>query len=222
MTATDAAPIRDGVRWLATKRVTLGVVALLFAVFGFEFLVLAAYGIPGWRYIFLANLDPTPGWVMAPFAHRNVTHLLTTLVVIVLYGSLVESWLADSTVFAFYVLAGYASTAAQLVAYLGGAPGLGTLGASGAALGLVALYVVRMFGQALWNPSAVTAVDGVFTGSGCLIVAMVVANDFVAGIVFATGTAPLGHLGGILAGVAYGLVVVWAEHRSERGPTETV
>jgi membrane associated rhomboid family serine protease len=219
MTAT---PVRDGLRWLATKRVTLGVVALLLVVFGFELVVLAAYGIAGWQYIFLASLDPSPGWVMAPFAHRTVTHLLTTLVVIVLYGALVESWLADSTVFAFYVLAGYASTAAQLLAYLGGAPGVGTLGASGAALGLVTLYVVRMVGRAVWAPDTVTAVDGVFTGSGGLIVAMVLANDFVPGIVVAGGTAPLGHLGGMLAGVGYGLVVVRAEQQSAGAPRSEV
>jgi membrane associated rhomboid family serine protease len=219
MTATDDTTARAGVRWLATRRVTLGVLALLLAVFVFELLVLAAYGVVGWRYLFLAGPDPTPGWVMAPFAHRTITHLSTTLVVVGLYGALVESWLPDSTVFAFYVLAGYASTLAQLLAYASGAPGLGTLGASGAALGLVSLYVVRTLGRAVWEPTTVTTVDGVFTGSGVLTVAMVLANDFVPGIVFASGTAPLGHVGGILAGVAYGLVVVRAEQQSSRGPT---
>jgi membrane associated rhomboid family serine protease len=220
--ATDETTVRTGVRWLATKRVTLGVVALLLAVFVFELVVLTAYGVVGWRYLFLAGSDPTPGWVMAPFAHRTVTHLLTTLVVIGLYGALVESWLPDSTVFAFYVLAGYASTLAQLLAYASGTPGLGTLGASGAALGLVALYVVRTLGRAMWAPTTVTTVDGLFTGSGALTVGMVLANDFVPGIVFTSGTAPLGHVGGILAGVAYGLVVVRAEQQSTSRPAGEV
>jgi membrane associated rhomboid family serine protease len=217
MTAT-ATPFRDGARWLADKRVTLGVIALLLAVFAFEYVVLTAYGVAGWQYIFLASLDPTPGWVMAPFAHRTITHLLTTLVVIVVYGALVEAWLSDSAVLAFYVFAGYASTVAQLLAYASGAPGIGTLGASGAGLGLVTLYAVRTTGRAVWRPDTVTAVDGVFTGSGLIIVSLVLANDFLPGVVFASGTAPLGHVGGMIAGVGYGLAVVRAEHQSASGP----
>ncbi|MFC7134373.1 MULTISPECIES: rhomboid family intramembrane serine protease [Salinibaculum] len=219
MTATEDTPLRAGFRWLASKRVTLGVVSLLLAVFGFELLVWLAYGVEGWQYFFLANLDPTPGWVMAPFAHRNPSHLLTTLVVIVVYGGLVETVLPDHRFLAFYVFAGYASTLAQLAAYLGGAPGLGTLGASGAALGLVALYVVRMGGRAIWAPATVTVVDGVFTGSGLVIVATVLANDFVPGVVFASGTAPLGHVGGLLAGVAGGVAVLLAERKSSPDPS---
>ena len=212
--STADAPIRAGVRWLTTKRVTLGVAALLLAVFVFELIVLFAAGVTVWQYVFLATLEPTPGWVMAPFAHRTIAHLLSTLCVVVCYGALVEAWLSDSAVFAFYVAAGYVSTAGQLAAYLGGVSGLGTLGASGAALGLVALYVVCMTGRALWAPETVTTVDGVFTGLGLVIVAIVLANDLLPGIVLTTGTATFGHVGGIVAGVGYGLVVVRAQQRS--------
>jgi membrane associated rhomboid family serine protease len=206
MSATDDAVLAAGVRWLATKRVTLGVVSFLLVVFAFEVLVLWRFGATGWAYLFLAHLEPTPGLVMAPFAHRNLSHLLTTLPLVLIYGGLVEMRIRDSTVFAFYVVAGYASILAQLLTYATGTPGLGTLGASGAALGLVALYTVGTLKEAVRTPGQVTAVHGVFTGTGLFIIATMLVNDFVPGITLAAGTAGLGHAGGMLVGVCYGLV----------------
>jgi len=205
MGATDNAPARDGFRWLATKRVTLGVISLLVVIFVFELFVWELYGAAGWQYVFLADLRPSPGWVMAPFSHRSISHLVTTVSVIVIYGGLVEGYLGPAAYFAFYVLAGYASTVAQLVAYLDGLPGLGTLGASGAALGLVTLFVTTTAARYRTDPTSVADVELIFTVTGCVVSALVLTNDFVPGIVFTPGTAPLGHAGGMAAGVCYGL-----------------
>jgi membrane associated rhomboid family serine protease len=214
MGATDDAPVRDGLRWLATKRVTLGVISLLVVVFLFELVVWELYGPRGWQYVFLANPQSTPGWVMAPFSHRSISHLVTTVTVIVVYGGLVEERLEAATYFAFYVLAGYASTVAQLLVYLNGVPGLGTLGASGAALGLVTFFVTTTAVRYAQDPATVADVEVIFTVNGAVITALVVTNDFVPGIVFTTGTAGLGHAGGIVAGICYGL---WrAQQRSMR------
>ncbi|WP_340100667.1 rhomboid family intramembrane serine protease [Salinibaculum salinum] len=206
MAATDNAPARDGLRWLATKRVTLGVIALLLAVFVFELVVWWQFGAAGWQYIFLAHLRPSPGWVMAPFSHRSISHLVTTLSVIVVYGGLVEEYLEPATYFAFYVVAGYASTVAQLLEYANGLPGLGTLGASGAALGLVTFFSTTTAARQLSEPASVTTIQKLFTVTGGLIAVLIVTNDFVPGVVFSTGTAPLGHAGGMVAGVCYGVV----------------
>ncbi len=205
MGATDNAPARDGVRWLATRRVTLGVISLLVVVFLFELVVWQLYGAVGWQYVFLADLGPSPGWVMAPFSHRSISHLLTTISVIVIYGGLVEGQVDPDSYFAFYVLAGYASTVAQLVAYLDGVPGLGTLGASGAALGLVTLFATTTALGYARDPTAVADVEVIFAVTGGVITALVLTNDFIPGIVFTPGTAPLGHAGGMAAGVCYGL-----------------
>ncbi|WP_302081207.1 rhomboid family intramembrane serine protease [Salinibaculum rarum] len=206
MAATDANPARDGLRWLATKRVTLGVITLLLAVFVFELFVWWHLGAAGWQYIFLAHLRPSPGWVMAPFSHRSISHLLTSLSVIVVYGGLVEETLEPATYFAFYVLAGYASTVAQLVEYLNGLAGLGTLGASGAALGLVTFFTTTTAARYRHDPTAVTTIEKLFAVTGGLIGVLILTNDFVPGIVFTTGTAPLGHAGGMAAGVWFGVV----------------
>jgi len=218
MGATDNTPALDGVRWLANKRVTLGVIAMLVVVFLFELVVLELYGPGGWQYVFLAYVRPSPGWVMAPFSHRSISHLVTTLSVIVVYGGLVEELLAPARYFAFYVLAGYASTLAQLLVYANGLSGIGTLGASGAALGLVALFVTATTDRYRRDPTSVSDVKVVFAVTGLVIAGLVLTNDFVPGIVFNEGTAPLGHAGGMAAGFCYGLGR--AQQRSTERPEE--
>ena len=214
MAATENTPARDGLGWLATKRVTLGVVALLCAVFVFELLVWTAFGAAGWQYIFLAHVRPSPGWVMAPFSHRSISHLVTTVSVILVYGGLVEERLSAAQYFAFYVLAGYASTVAQLLEYLNGLNGLGTLGASGAALGLVTFYATTTATRYREDPVGVSTIERLFAVTGLLISVLILTNDFVPGIVFTTGTAPLGHAGGMAAGVVYGVVSARTQQRS--------
>jgi len=214
MEATDDDPALAGLRWLATKRVTLGVIALLVAVFVFELFVWWSLGVASWRYMFLANTELTPGLMMAPFAHRSISHLVTTVSVIVVYGGLVEERLDPATYFAFYVLAGYASTIAQLVEYLNGLAGLGTLGAIGAALAMVTFFTTTTASEQLQDPTAVSDAERIFTVTGLVIVVLILTNDFAPGIVFTTGTAPLGHAGGMAAGVVYGVVHARAQSGS--------
>jgi membrane associated rhomboid family serine protease len=215
--ATDSDPsVRSGLRWLARKRVTLGVVALLVVVFGFELVVLETYGSRTWQYVFLASADPSPGWVLSSFAHRSVEHLLTTAFVVLVYGSLLEARLRPAAYVLFYVAAGYASTAAQLGVYVGDAPGLGTLGASGAALGLVTLFSTTTAAGHLRGVGDLSTVEVLFAGTGVVVVALLLTNDFLPGVQFASGTAPYGHLGGMLAGGSYGLARVRAQHRRGR------
>jgi len=211
-TATDDSVLAAGARWLAEKRVTLGVIVLLVAVFAFERAVLWLYGPRTWGYLFLAGGDLSPGWLLAPFAHRDLTHLGTTAGVILVYGGLVERRLPPATYLGFYVAAGYASTGAQLGAYLGGGPGLGTLGASGAALGLVAFFSTVTALERVWDrrdsEDAGRSVETVFAVTGVVVVALVVANDFLPTVGLEPGTAPFGHLGGMLTGLFYGVVHV--------------
>jgi membrane associated rhomboid family serine protease len=218
MGATGDATLAAGVRWLAAKRVTLGVVGFLVVVFVFELAVARTLGARVWQYLFLASGEPTPGWVMAPFAHRNLRHLATTVAVVLLYGALVEGLLPPAEYLLFYVAAGYASTAAQLGEYLGGTPGLGTLGASGAALGLVTLFGTTIGLAAARGGRGPSFVESLFALTGVVIVALLLLNDFVPGVQFAAGTAPYGHAGGMLSGIAYAFVRVRSEHRRDGPP----
>ena len=131
------------------------------------------------------------------------------------YGTLVEARLHPATYVAFYVAAGYASTAAQLGEYLGGGAGFGTLGASGAALGLVALFSTT---TALDRTEGVPSpVESLFAVSGVVVATLVLANDFLAGVALASGTAPFGHVGGMLTGLLFGLVLVRARGQQRSG-----
>jgi membrane associated rhomboid family serine protease len=216
--ATDDAVLAAGVRWLATKRVTLGVIAFLFAVFAFERAVLWVYGLRTWGWLFLAGADPSPGWVMAPFAHRDLTHLVTTAAVVLVYGALVEARLPPATYFALYVGAGYASTAAQLGEYLGSGAGFGTLGASGAALGLVAFFTTTTALDRARCGGGRWPVGSLFAATGVVIAALVLANDFLPDVALVSGTAPFGHAGGMLTGLFFGLVRAGGQQRSGSAP----
>ncbi len=203
--------VTDGLVWLAGKRVTLGAVALVVAVFALQSLVSVAYGLSGWAYIFVADTSLSPGWVLAPFSHRSLGHLVSTLAVLVVYGALVETALAGPRYFLFCLGAAYASTAAQVASYAAGAPGLGTLGASGVALGAVAHLTVRTFlGGGSLEPA--TEVDWVFAISGAFIIGYHLANDFLPGFTPLAGTAPYGHAAGIAVGMA---VALWELDRAE-------
>jgi membrane associated rhomboid family serine protease len=203
--------VADGLAWLAGKRVTLGAVALVVAVFALQSLVSTAYGLEGWAYIFVADDTLSPGWVLAPFSHRSLGHLLSTLTVLVVYGALAEATLAEPRYFLFGLGAAYVSVAAQVASYAAGAPGLGTLGASGVALGAVAYVTVRTLlgGGRL---ARATEVDWVFALSGAFIVGYHLANDFLPGFTPLSGTAPYGHAAGIMVGMA---VALWELGRAE-------
>jgi len=203
--------VADGLAWLAGKRVTLGAVALVVAVFAVQTFVSVAYGLGGWAYIFVAGPDPSPGWVLAPFSHRGLPHLLSTLAVLVVYGALAETALSETRYFLFCLGAAYVSTAAQVASYAAGAPGLGTLGASGVALGAVAYVTMRtLLGGGLLEPA--TEVDWVFALSGAFIVGYHLANDFLPGFTPLSGTAPYGHAAGVMVGMA---VALWELGRTE-------
>jgi len=216
MESTDDAVLAAGVRWLATKRVTLGVIIVLAFVFAVERFVLLLSGPRTWAYLFLAGADPSPGWLLAPFAHRDITHLVTTAGVVLVYGALVETRLPSATYAGFYVAAGYASTASQLGAYLSGGGGFGTLGASGAALALVTFHTTVTLADHVRGRESQSAAT-VFAATGVVVVALVLANDFLASVAFEAGTAPFGHMGGLLTGFFYGLVHVRWEHASGPG-----
>lgn len=203
--------VTDGLVWLAGKRVTLGAVALVVAVFALQSLVSVAYGLSGWAYIFVADTSLSPGWVLAPFSHRSLGHLVSTLAVLVVYGALAETALAGPRYFLFCLGAAYVSTTAQVASYAAGAPGLGTLGASGVALGAVAYVTVRtLLGGRTLEPA--TEVDWVFALSGAFIVGYHLANDFLPGFTPLSGTAPYGHAAGIAVGMA---VALWELGRAE-------
>jgi membrane associated rhomboid family serine protease len=207
--SAETPSLAGGLRWLAGKRVTLGAVALLIAVFALQTLVVRVYGLGAWAWIFVAGTDPSPGWVLAPAAHRDAVHLASTVSVWLVYGALTETVLPGHRYLLVCVLAGYGSTAAQVAGYVAGQPGIGTLGASGVTLGLAAYITLR---TALGGAPRATEVDWVFAATGVFVVGYVLASDFLPGFAPLSGTAPLGHAAGVAVGLA---VALWEVGRPE-------
>jgi membrane associated rhomboid family serine protease len=212
--------LTDGLAWLADKRVTLGAAALVTAVFAVQAVVGLVYGRAGWAYVFVAGTDASPGWVLAPFSHRSLGHLVSTLAVLVVYGGLAETVLRPVRYYAVCLVAAYASTGAQVAAYAAGIPGAGTLGASGVALALTAFVAMRtLLGRSVL--AAASEVDWVFAASGAFIVAYHLANDFLPGFSPLSGTGTFGHAAGIAVGMG---VALWElgrprpEGTSDAGP----
>lgn len=197
--------VGDGLRWLSTQRVTLGAVSFLLAVFAVERIVWSLYGRFTVAYVFAASAEPSPGWVLAPFAHGTVTHLLTSASMLVVFGALVEAEWGALSWYRLFLAGGYGAVAAQVLAYRLGAPGRWTLGASGAALAMASAYAVTE-GRARNRAGAWRADHhAVLAPTAALIVASVLANDFL-GLGLVSDTAPYGHLGGVLVGTVAGLV----------------
>ena len=184
---------------------TAAVVVILCAVFVFEWYVLATFGFETFVWLFVARLDPSVGWVVAPFAHESLPHLVTTVVTVLVFGTFAESRLRESRFFAFLVVAAYLSTAAQVASYaVAPANGAGTLGTSGGALALTAFVVVQSLRT--YNVTGRWSFEGewVWALTGVAVLALLLANDFVPWVSLNGGTAAVGHLAGVLVGVAFG------------------
>lgn len=84
-----------------------------------------------------------PTWasmLLHMFMHGSVDHLLGNMAVLFIVGYTVEAALGAGCYLAFYILAGLGATAADLLFYSDSY--IGTLGASGAIAGVMAMFVV--------------------------------------------------------------------------------
>lgn len=92
------------------------------------------------RFI-LKPANPTwYGLLMHMFMHGSVDHLLGNMAILFIVGYTVEAALGSGRFLAFYILSGLGATAADLV--LRSDSFVGTLGASGAIAGVMAMFVV--------------------------------------------------------------------------------
>lgn len=196
---------------MADTRLTMFLLLVLCLTYAFERFVLFVFGLEAYAYVFLATLSPSPGWVLAPFAHSvaRVDHLLGVASVLVVVGVGVERRLPDPTYLRLFVVAGYASVFAQVATYLA-VPAAGTLGASGAVMGLGAFLAVDVTLAAV-DGEPVPAVEGALAATALVFVAARVVLDLGIGVDAATSSAPVGHLAGAFVGVAY---AVWRAARA--------
>jgi membrane associated rhomboid family serine protease len=141
--------------------------------------------------------------MLAPLSHTpaDPVHLLGNLVLLVVYGGMVERRLGPRRTLAVLAVGGLGGTGGQLLSYaLAGEAG-GTLGASAMALAATAFAVVAAMRERLASGWA-GDVTWVWTAFGAAVIGRRLALDLVVGV---PGVGRFGHLWGITFGLALAL-----------------
>lgn len=196
-------PRRASVR--RVRPVTLALAALLVGWYGFELYVRARVPEPTFIWLFAATAPAplSPGLVLAPISHGSVVHLANNVIVLLLFGGLVEGHLGPGRYLGLFVGAGLAAVLAQVAAYsLAGVAGA-TLGASGAAFALATFLGWHYFHHHADDPRESTVARLTYLvalGGTAFPVAALVGAAVGVG---SSGGAVYGHLVGALCGVGY-------------------
>lgn len=137
--------------------------------------------------------------VTSGFTHAGILHLAFNMIVIWQFGTMLEPALGKARFIGLYIAALLAGSAGALLL----SPDALTVGASGAAFGLVGAAAVgfQRRGESIWS-----------TGIGMMLVINLVVTFAVPGI--SVG----GHLGGLAGGALVGAVYFW----DRRGPAKLV
>ncbi|WP_058366375.1 rhomboid family intramembrane serine protease [Haloparvum sedimenti] len=155
---------------------------------------------------FLATADPSPGWLLAPFAHASPGHAATNAALTVLFGGLVVSLAGRRTFLGLFAVASSLAIGGSVVLYNLGPLAGGAAGASAAGFAFVGYVAVRS--RDLLSPDAASGTDRhriAAAGAGVVLVAVVgaqVAADLSAVRGLEGVAAAYGHLVGAAAGVA--------------------
>ncbi|WP_081926997.1 rhomboid family intramembrane serine protease [Natronomonas marina] len=134
--------------FLSNKRLTLSFIVILLITYLLELLTIAQLGIETFEFWFLftPGFDPTPAWILSLFAHGTVRHLGINIVGILVYGLVLERYVARKTYLGVYVLTGLLAGLihTNLTDNIGA-------GASGAIMGVVGFYAIVYL--ALYRPN---------------------------------------------------------------------
>lgn len=154
-------PLRDANPTRRTPVVTIGIVAICFAVFAYQLGLLADGGpealerfVRTWGVVPAALLDawdwgrllaePVLGLITSQFLHGGWLHILGNMLYLWIFGNNIEDAMGKLKFVVFYLLGGVAATLAQYATDTGAAiPNLGASGAIGAVLGGYALLYPR-------------------------------------------------------------------------------
>ena len=156
------------------------------------FIVFLLQQIPGFTEAFILSGIERP-WTLltSVFLHGNVTHLLSNLFALGLFGTILESKVGEKRLLAVFFVGGLVSSIVSSFFY---AASLGASGAIFAVIGVVAVMMPRMM---VWNlgvpmPMAVAAIVWLLLD--------------IAGAFFPSSTANMAHIAGIIFGAAVGMM----------------
>lgn len=202
----SAPPLVQAGRWLRTVPATLGLCLVLGWVYVLELATLVVADRTTAAWWFLATPSPSPGWVLAPLAHTpaDPVHLLANVALLVVFGGMTERRLGARATVAVLVVAGLGGTAGQVLSYaLAGETGR-TLGASGMALAATAFATAEVVRDRLATGRWAGEVGWLWALLGVAILGRRLVLDLVVGV---PGVGRVGHLWGVLFGLALALFV---------------
>lgn len=190
---------------------TVVLVELLVFVYVVEWYVATRFGGAAYEWLFVASVEPTPGWLLAPFAHQlgHHTHLVSSVIVLLVFGQYVQQRFPGWRYAGFCLLAGYLSVGAQVSTYLFGEV-RGTLGASGIALAMVAFVAVDVGRRHVASNGGVDRWDAGFATVGWVLLVQRFERDVGVVTPAVDGGAFVGHLAGVAVGT---LCALWLAGR---------
>ena len=218
-------PLRDANPTRRTPVVTLTLIALCFAVFAWELVVLAQGGDEGLGD-FLTSYGAVPTgvseaartghWLSLPvlgvltsiFLHADWWHLLGNMLYLWIFGNNVEDWLGRPMFIVFYLVGGLAAVAGQVAVDM--SSDVPMIGASGAISAVLGAYLVLFPGARIQS----LVFLGVFYQLIAVPAVLVLGFWFALNLLDAigwigaggeTGVAFFAHLTGFLAGVLMAL-----------------
>ncbi|MDZ4676746.1 MAG: rhomboid family intramembrane serine protease [Oligoflexia bacterium] len=153
-------------------------------------------------------------WISHAFTHGGYLHLLGNMYFLLIFGSLVEIWLGSAVFFLGYLGCGLFSAIAYILVQA--EPGIPIVGASGAISGIMGLFCARYFKTRvkffyMLLPIPIKTFMGTFTAPAGIALLLWILQDvtgMMASPVGAGGVAHAAHLGGFLAGLTMGALMV--------------
>jgi len=133
------------------------------------------------------------------FMHAGFFHLFVNMLSLFFIGSLVEKILGKKRYVIFYLLAGLVASLLYLFFEMLSPSGLGAVGASGALFGLIGLLVLLTPNLPVYVMFIPIPIKMKYAGPGILILLWIIT------ITSGLGIGNTAHLGGLVAGLAYGL-----------------
>ncbi|TQQ80544.1 rhomboid family intramembrane serine protease [Halonotius roseus] len=125
--------------FLSKKRVTFSLILVFLVTYPLELLIITQFGIETFEFWFLfpPGFEPTPAWILALFAHGTTLHLAGNILGVLVYGLVLERYVAGSTYLTVYMLTGI--LAGLIHTNFTGSTGAG---ASGAIMGIFGFYAI--------------------------------------------------------------------------------
>ncbi|MFO7925421.1 rhomboid family intramembrane serine protease [Natronomonas sp.] len=190
--------------------VSLNVVFLLTVVFALRFIPLPV-SIETIAWLFVAQADPSPAWVLAPLLHQGIVHLTANIGQLLYFGIIPERKLQTREYIVFLAITGILSIMIEVVRYnireieggMAGASGA-TMAVMGFAVASIGLYYLGYTENPGISDRGNLRISLFLFGLYWIIVQLF--SDFYPGWTLSPSASGVAHLLGIILGAGYAVL----------------